>query len=877
MSRISAVLPALTLFASVLLAQTPPKLRLPGDVQPLLYALDLTLDPAQDGYSGKISIDVEVNRPAQTIWLNATGLKITKAQVGPNPAQVVDGGRDFIGLQLARAAEPGKARIDLEFTGTYRKNDVEGLFKQSDAGSDYIFTQFEPISARQAFPCFDEPGYKVPWKVTLRVPKGQGAFSNTPIASQTEEGGMTVVRFGETKPLPSYLVAMAVGPFDVVEGGRAGENKFPVRVLALKGRGSEAAYITSVTPKIIGALEGYFGMPYPYEKLDQVAIPITVGFGAMENAGLITYMQTILLASPEYDTITRQRRAVGIITHELAHQWFGNMVTPAWWDDIWLNEAFATWTSNKIVAQLFPAWNIAASAVENKAKVEDLDQMMSARKIRQPIEEPGDIGNAFDGITYQKGAAVIRMFENYVGTDRFQRGVQAYLEKHMWGNATASDFLASISGAAGQNIAPAFSKFLDRGGVPLLNVELKCDGKPRLAVTQERSLPLGSKGSKDVYWPTPVCLRYEAGGKVSRQCVMVSDPKEEIPLKTEGGTCPAWITANDGGTGYYHLLYGDDLQKKLVANSGKLSTPERVDLLRNTLAMLSSGRMPAGDALSLAREFRKGPAREIIAASMDIVRSVRKSVPPESRASFAKMIREYFGEKAHELGWHSKQGESADAKLLRPEIVELVAGMGEDPKLAAEAKALALAWLKNRKAVQPELVAPVLEVAAYHGDRELYDQLLAAAKASKVKRERGWIIEAIGNFRDPGIARSALGLMLTNELDVRELTPLLGYFQANPETERVPWEFVTANYDKLLPRLPSLLGTGAGSILPTAGGSFCDEKGYAQVEQFFHDRIATISGGARTLAKVLETIQLCHARVPAQAPEVAQFLKQYAD
>ncbi|MDZ4801624.1 MAG: M1 family aminopeptidase, partial [Bryobacteraceae bacterium] len=798
------------------------------------------------------------------------------ATIGAQSAQPVPGGKEFQGLQTPSPIPAGKTTLTINFTGKFSRNDVEGLFAQTEAGNTYVYTQFEPTSARRAFPCFDEPQMKVPWKLTLRVPPGMGAFSNTPQQSEATENGLRVVKFNETKPLPSYLVALAVGPFDVVDGGKAGRRNIPVRAIVMKGRAAEAAWANKITPAIIAALEEYFGQPYPYEKLDQVAIPITVGFGAMENAGLITYQQTILLSRPEDDTLMRQRQSAGTITHELAHQWFGNMVTPAWWDDIWLNEAFATWMANKINGKLHPEWNSQVQAVNSKAGVMSQDQLVSSRKVRQPIEDHGDIGNAFDGITYQKGGAVIRMFENYVGSDKFQKGVQAYMRKHMWGNATASDFLDSISQAAGRDIRAPFSQYLDRGGLPLLTVELKCDQQtgPKVAITQERSLPLGSTGNRNEFWPVPVCLRWEADGKTSRQCVLITDPKDEIALR-ESKTCPTWLTANDQGTGYYHILYKGDLAAKLQKNPAKLSVPEKVDMLRNAQALVKNGRMPASDALALAREFRLGPEREVLSASKEVVESVRRSVPSELTHNFGKMIREFYGEKAHSLGWAGKSGEDAENRLLRPGLLEFVATLGEDKALATEARKLTMEWLKDRKAVQPEMVSSVLRVAAWHGDKDLFEALLAEAKKSKVRRERQRILDAIGNFRDSEIAKRGLNLMLTGELDVRELTGLLMDYQENPETRTLPWEFVTANYDKLLPRLPTRLGVGAGAILPVAGASFCSTEGYSQVQNFFEQRIQTISGGQRSLAKTLESIQLCEARVPAQQPDVARFLKQY--
>src|SRR5581483_1389680 len=300
----------------------------------------------------------------------------------------------------------GAARLHLEYDGKISTRDSAGIFRARDAGENYLFTQFESIDARRAFPCFDQPNFKTPWQLTLHVPHPDTAISNAPQVSETvETGGMKKVVFAVSKPLPTYLIAFAVGPFDIVDAGRAGKNRIPVRIITPKGKAHQAKYAAEVTAAIIDRLEKYFGIPYPYEKSDQVAIPVTYGFGAMENAGMVTYGQTILLSDPALDTPQRQREYATDAAHELAHQWFGDLVTPLWWDDIWLNEAFATWMEMKIVAQWKPEWHTRLDNMGPKFGAMRSDSLVSARRVRQPIESVNDIANAFDGITYEKGAA----------------------------------------------------------------------------------------------------------------------------------------------------------------------------------------------------------------------------------------------------------------------------------------------------------------------------------------------------------------------------------------------------------------------------------------------------------------------------------------
>jgi alanyl aminopeptidase len=857
------------------IAKEAPGLRLPEDAQPVRYELQLNIMPAQDTFTGTVTIDVRVKKSIPVIWLNSSGLRIGSAKVDGKQAKVVTGSNQLIGIQGEKPFSPGAARIELAYSGEFRNNDVEGLFKQTDADAAYVFTQFEPTSARQAIPCFDEPQFKTPWRITLRVPKDLQVFANTPIERETVEGDTKLVRFRESKPLPSYLVAMAVGPFEIIDGGKAGRNKTPLRVITTRGHRDEVKYALEITPKVFTALENYFGVPYPYEKLDQITIPVTVAFGAMENAGLITYQSSILAMRPQDDTVGRRRMTTEIITHEIAHQWFGNMVTPAWWDDIWLNEAFATWLTERIEEQNFPDWKEDVAAVSSKSAVMGMDTLLSARKIRQPIASEGDIGSAFDDITYHKGAAVIRMFENYVGREQFRKGIQNYIRKHQWGNATANDFMKAIGEASGKNVTAAFSTFLDRTGVPLLSVSMNCKpgSKPSVTVAQERFVPLGSKGSRTEYWQVPACFEYESNGKISRQCNMVADPKDTVVLQSAEG-CPAWLNANEGGSGYYRVRYEGGAGQKLIDHVQKLELREKVDLLKNSSALMTAGQMPAAEALALVPKFKESSEREIVAAALEIAEGIERLVPAALKPNYDRFMLAMFDAQARQLGMEPKPGESDDARLLRPPLVEVAARHG-DKELIAKARELADQWLKDRKSVNPEMVAAALNITAGYGDRAFFNRLVAELHNTKDRRDRGRIVRAIGSFRDPEIAKSGLKLLLDPALDIRDIDELLYRYNREPETENLAWPFLLANYDRILSRLPSRLGNHPGADLPFVGGAFCDEKGYAEVQTFFRDKAKSMPGAERSLDQVLERIQLCGARRAAQGPETSKFLSNW--
>jgi alanyl aminopeptidase len=559
-------------------AARPPTLQLPKTARPLRYEIELNLIPSQETFSGTVEIDLELSEVTRLLWLNASDLSISRASLAVGSrrvaARAVPGGQDFVGFSFERPVGPGRARLRVAFAGKVADTSTTGIFRQK-AGEDwYAFSMFEAIDARRAFPCFDEPSYKVPWRLTLRVPREDLAVSNTPIRSEEPlAGGRKAVAFAESKPLPSYLVAFAVGPFEIVDAGRAGRKGTPVRMIVPRGRGGEARFAAETTGPLLERLEKYFGIPYPYEKLDNLVIPHTVRFGAMENAGLVTYSETILLATPDHQTPAFQRTWVSVCAHETAHQWFGDFVTPAWWNDIWLNESFATWMAQKVLEEWKPDWNIPARRAISRAETMQGDTLVSARKIRQPIASKGDIDSAFDNISYGKGSAVLSMFESWATPEKFQKGVRRYLTNHAWGNATAGDFLAALEAEAGSGLATAFSTFLDQVGAPLLSLSVTCRAgeAPSLALAQRRLLGRGSPPVASQVWSIPVCVRYGSAGWSGRTCELVSTATASVPLPDARG-CPAWVLGNAGERGYYSVVYAEDLLDRLLAGGAPALT-----------------------------------------------------------------------------------------------------------------------------------------------------------------------------------------------------------------------------------------------------------------------------------------------------------------
>ena len=859
------------LLAVTVTAADPPHLRLPETVTPERYRLHLTLTPDQDRFQGVIEIDLRIAEATKTIWLNGTNLEISRAtlRAGDRPlnTKVAATPRDYIGFEFDPPAPVGPATLRVEYTGAVNRTEQNGVFQMKDHGRWYVFTQFEPVSARKAFPCFDEPRYKVPWQVTVTAPKDDLAFSNTPQLSEKQNGGQTrTVAFAESRPLPSYLVAVGVGPFDVVDAGAAGKNGTRLRMITPRGRAVEAKYAAETTGRILGLLEDYFGIPYPYEKLDQLAIPLA-GY-AMEHPGLVTYGEEIILSPPDRDTLQRKRGYVSVAAHELGHMWFGDLVTTRWWDDIWLNEGFASWIANKITARFDASWRAEVSEVNALQGAMGTDSLASSRKVRQPIESHHDIGNAFDGITYQKGEALLRMFEAYLGEGPFREGIRRYLTKYSHRNATSEDFLAAI---AGENfrVSRAFSSFLDQPGVPLVSAALNCSGgKARALLSQRRYVPIGSKAASE-RWTIPVCVKYPSAQGTARACTLMEGETAEV-LLDKSPACPAWIDANADASGYYRTLYEGDLLNRLLDAWPSLAAGERVSILGDLAALVRGGQMTQGEALKLAPKFAQDPQREVITKAISLHQGLDRFLVPDG---LLPQWRRYLGgmytARAKSLGFRSTPGEDEDTRLLRPTLMSVALLGAEDAGLIAEAKKLADAWLRDHTVLEPDMSGLVLTAAARNSGRSFFDRLLAAARGEKVRRERQEMLAALGRFRDPELASDALKLVLGGEFDPRETVGIVFAVAGQQETAEVAARFVRDNFDRMAAKLPEDLMAYA----PAFASGFCDSGHRAEVESFFRDRATRFRGGPRTLDQILEKMSLCEANKVAQKASVVEFLK----
>ena len=859
-----AILGLLLLLGQAALAQdpAPPALRLPDGVRPLRYAAELTLRPAESGFRGTIEIEIEVARPTPVVWLNARFLAVERASAGGAAAQVIPGGQDFVGLRVEPPLQPGRTLLRLEYRGELSERDTAGAFRQREAGEWYVYTQLEPHYARRVFPCFDEPAYKVPWQLTLNVPAAHLAVSNTPQIGESASGdGMKRVTFAPTRPLPSYLIAFGIGPFDIVDAGAAGRKATRIRIVVPKGMAPAARYAAQVTPRLLELAEEYTGIPYPYEKLDHLAILQRGQYGAMENPGLITFVLPLLLARPQDETPRFRQNYAHVAAHEIAHMWFGDLVTHAWWDDIWLNESFANWMSDKVIERLEPSWNIEAKSVHDRNWAMKTDAQLSARRIRQPIQGNDDIQNAFDPITYAKGAAVLGMFERWLGEARFREALQRYLAKYADRTATAADFLAGLN-SLDPAASAAFATFLEQAGLPLVAIELDCAQRSAsLRLTQRRYLPLGSGGSDAQVWQLPLCVRYDAAQGEGRRCVLMTGERATLPLD---GACPAWVEAETAR--YYRVEYRG---RAAAPSERRRPVAAVVSEVGDLDALARNGALGLDTMLTRLQKFAEQPDRDILQSVIWTLNDLRPLVPEELRANWERFGNRLFARQAQALGMLPRAQDSDDTLRLRPALIGYLASDGDDRALREQAAQLASRWLADHRALDGNLAEAVLQGDARRGGRELFDRLRAALRAEQDRRDRRLLFMALGSFRDPALARAALELVLDPAYDYREAIQIAWSMAETPPGAALAYEFMKANFDALVARAPR----DAAAFYPRLAGTFCSAGGRADVEAFFRERAGRYEGGPRILAQTLERIALCTAFKDRQLPALTAFLR----
>jgi alanyl aminopeptidase len=884
-----------TLLATALLATTGlaaavdqvPTGPLPRTVVPTLVHLQLKLDPKQARFSGNTRIEARVAEATGTIWMHGSDLSIGKAE-----AVLPDGRRialkpeeaDVSGVLKLSAAEQvpaGDVVIEIAYEASFGQ--LQGAYRVKPDGHDYVITQMEPIGARHAFPGFDEPSFKQPWDITLIVPQEDVAVANSAEAKTEALGdGWKKVSFKRTEALPSYLIAFAVGPWDVPQGpdiAPNGARTAPIRLrgIAAQGQGGRMKYSLANTPAIVTALEDYFGIPYPFDKLDNVAAP-DFWAGAMENAGMIVYRDSLMFPD-ESSAVARRQAFWGVSAHELAHQWFGDLVTTRWWDDIWLNEGFATWMGNKIHGQLQPEAHTDRGLLEGAIGAMRADSLASTRRIHEPIKDFTDIQSAFDGITYQKGAATLVMFENYIGADKFRDGVRGYLKAHARGNATSADLIDAVTaqGDDPEGLGKAFFSFIDQPGVPLLKVDVECGkGRPALVLQQQRYLPIGSSASATQTWGIPLAVRYSDGGTVREEKGLVTGTQARFELK-QAQACPAWVMPNAHGTGYYRFALAPKWRQALSGAFAQLDEREQRVLADSTTSAYGAGELTPAQLLAALPQFANAQVRQTATAGMDDIDWMQEHLAggDAERVTFLAAAAGIYRPRLDKLGLAQIDGETDDDRLLRAELVEFFAGTLKDKAvrdaMAAQGRAvlgLDSGGKLDADAVSSDLRGTALEVAVQAGGKAAFETAEKHFRATRDAVLRGQLLEALGSASDSQLAERARALVFEPGLLRRnELLSVVEAQTREPALRPAVRQWIDGHFSELVDRMAP---AGARLVRPYAAG-MCSAADATAVQAAFAARMKEVEGGPRALRQAGESIRLCAAAREARAGQPLRF------
>lgn len=863
-----------SLMASTALAQTapaaaPPQGELPDTARPIEYRLDLTVDPDTQRFSGRTEIDVELKAPAQTLFLHGNELNVTRAaaRTGRAAENLATYSQPLVSgvaeLQFARPLAAGRHTLVIDYDAPFRSN-AEGLYHVKVADEWYAWTQMEPLDARRMFPSFDEPRHKTPFTISITAPAGEKVYANTPLTLSTPAAdGMIRHEFAKSLPLPTYLVAIAVGPFDevaaTIEPNAVRQTPLTLRHIATKGQAPRLSYGLAETPKLLGALEAYFGIAYPYEKLDQIASPVMGG--AMENVGLITYDDTILLLGADAP-LSQQRFFGNVVSHELAHQWFGNLVTPRWWDDIWLNESFASWMGDKIAIEWRPDLGTGPIQLAGALSAMDGDSRAVGRPIMQRITRNEDVISAFDGITYQKGGQVLEMIEGFLGEEKFRQGVQAHLQRFPHGTATSEDFFQSIGGVAGDpRIVTAFQSFVTQQGVPLVTVR---QGSGGYVLTQQRYRPIGVEAGEQQRWIVPVCARTAT----SRACTLLEGEQGELAFASGD-----WILPNAGASGYYRFDLDPAGWEQLIAAAPGLPGEEAMVVADSVWASFEAGRAPFSTVLAAMRGLAGHEERlAAIYIPAKIGALAETAFSATDRKAYGALINRLFSDRLALLGVDLASGayaaEEADRRQLRQTLLGYVALDGEDPTYRSQlAEAAEAAIAGNTAALDPAFRTTALSVAVQDRGALFMDRVLEALATSNDPLFRRQAAGALGAANTPELARRTLEMTADNRLQNFEKLFMLFGLLGRDDTRDLAYVHVMENFDEV-----QKLAAGFGNAMFGIGSGFCSAERAAAVEAALRPRLEGLGAGPLDLDRSLAGISQCAALKAAKGDEISQAL-----
>lgn len=838
--------------------------------------MHVDVDPSRGpAFQGEVSQRLQIDRPTRSIELHAADLRVARPRLTVGGRQrrgtlVPHPEVERVEVVFAEAVPAGEAVLELAFAGKLR-SDLRGLYAARAGERAYALTQLEAADARRFFPCFDEPSMKARFQLSVTTSSKNTVLSNEPVAKVEPLGsGRKLVHFEPTPPLSTYLLALAVGELEASEPVRCGETE--IRVWHVPGKGAMTGFALEAARECLARLEAYFDLPYPYAKLDLVAAP-DFEAGAMENAGAVFFRETLLLVDPETVTLQERKRVAEVICHELAHMWYGDLVTMAWWNDLWLNEAFATWMAFHVVDAWKPEWRMWHDFQHHRAAAFSLDALDHTHPIYTEVRTPSDATENFDAITYEKGASVVRMVERFLGAEAFRAGVRAYIREHQESNAVAADLWRALSEASGRDVEPIVRPWIETPGFPLVAVKrTRVKGVPALSFSQERFRMGGAKQRErrgaEAAWPIPWVGRIgraEGGTRLERH--LLERKRQVVTLE---GAEPRFVYGNADEGGFFRPLH-DAAELAALAQDGQaLGAVERMGLASHQWAAVRAGRAPLASFLDLALAFGDERDPDVLATLRGplafCVDRLGREAGPGAQAALRGRIAGAFGPAFAALGFDPAAGEDDDVRLRRAALLSLVGELAEDPRVTAAAGARFERYLADRRSLEPNLADPVVALGARSGDAARFDALLAAATSARTPQERRRMLMALGEFRAPAQVDRALALSLTDAVGTQDVAILLTRMLGNPAAREATWAFVKQRFAKLRKRLPPMLASRPIEALPSLG----TRAARRDVAAFF--RANPLPTAARAVKQALERFDLDAELAERAAPELRRWL-----
>lgn len=837
------------------LTETPGNLdpyRLPRHLVPHRYELRLEPDLTSATFSGIAIITLTVTQATSMAVLNAVDLTISSATLkGPDgdrfeAAIELDQAMQRCQLTFPRPISVGESQLTLVFRGTLN-DQLRGFYRstykdQSGAVHTLAATQFEATDARRAFPCWDEPDFKAVFATTLVIDPSLTAVSNTSVVSESIESGKKVMRFADSMKMSTYLVAFVVGELQATKPVFIG--KAPLRLWTVPGKQALTSFGREIAAASLKFFEEYYGIPYPGDKLDLLAIP-DFASGAMENLGAITFRETALLVDERTGTHAERERVADVVAHENAHMWFGDLVTMSWWNGLWLNEAFATFMEMLAVDAWKPEWKRWDAFGVSRAAAFSVDGLQSTRPIEYPVRAPKDADAMFDVLTYEKGASVLRMLEQHIGPTVFRDGVRDYLRRHAYGNADTKDLWVSLGQAAKQAVPDLMDGWIFQPGYPL--VTARQVSETELVLSQQRFAYLSTSESTEQRWQIPIQIRMIAGGKIDHRRLLLTDRETHVSLPK--GVQHLFV--NEEGHGFYRVRYDSPLlQRLLEAGVDRLAPSERFCLVSDVWATAICGLTPLSDYLHLTGHFIQERDKNVWAVLLDSFSFLNRIITAADRPALEAFVRARLTPAVSELGWIPQAGDDELARQLRGELIGALGKLGNDPVIQQQAVEQYRQYRLDQSRIDPNVIPALVSILAHTGDERRYNEFTDHSRTAATPQEERRYLFALAAFQSPTLLGRTLARTINGEIRTQDAPFVVSAVMGSVYGRDLAWEFVKTHWDQMDRLFPKQgLRRMCGGIIGLATPELEED-----VRGFFRSR--KIDLGGKTLEQYIEQLHI---------------------